>query len=169
MQGLRSPPGESQLLRDFRRNDQKIRGTALAAIPGMVIGEIMTSNPATAESNQSVGDVLARLYELDVRHLPIVDGTRLVGIVSDRDVRQFAVPSVGDLVNGDLKKRLEDPISEYMASDLVTLTAETDVSEAIDIMLDQKIGAVPVVDPDTSELAGIVSYVDILKAVQPLL
>ena len=134
----------------------------------MVIGEIMTKNPATADSNATVGDVLTQLYELDVRHLPIVEGTQLVGIVSDRDIRQFSAPSLGDYVNGDLKKRLDEPIAEYMATDLVTVTAETDVSEAIDVMLDQRIGAIPVVAPDTSELAGIVSYVDILKAVQPL-
>lgn len=143
-------------------------GTGLAVSNGMVIGQYMTSNPVTADSTSSVGDVLTKLYELDVRHIPIVDDSELVGIVSDRDIRQFAAPMIGDVFDVELRKRLEAPISEYMATDLITLTAEADVSEAIEIMLDQRIGAVPVVDADTSELIGIVSYIDILKAVQPL-
>ena len=134
----------------------------------MVIGEIMTENPATADPTATVGEVLTKLFELDVRHLPIVDGTRLVGIVSDRDIRQFAAPNLDELLDGTLRRRLEEPISDYMAADLLTVTTETEVAEAIDMMLDQRIGAIPVVDPDNSELAGIVSYVDILRAVQPL-
>lgn len=134
----------------------------------MVIGEIMTENPASAPATATVADVVARLYELDVRHLPIVDGSQLVGIISDRDVRNVMVTSVDEAEVAAIRSKLEQPIAELMAADVVTVTPETDVSEAIDLMLDERIGAIPVVSAD-GELAGIVSYVDILRALQPLL
>lgn len=135
----------------------------------MVIGDIMTENPATAPVTATVSEVVAQLYELDVRHIPIVDGSRLVGIISDRDVRAIVVTTFDEDELEELRKKLDTPISELMAANLVTVTAETDVSEAIDLMLDQRIGAIPVVTPDNGDLAGIVSYVDILKGLQDLL
>jgi acetoin utilization protein AcuB len=135
----------------------------------MVIGEIMTRDPATAPVTATISEVVEQLFELDVRHLPIVDGSRLQGIVSDRDVRQFLTLVIDDDAIEKRREALESPVTEYMAANLITVTEETDVSEAIDLMLDQRIGAIPVVSPDTGDLVGIVSYVDILKGVQDLL
>ena len=56
----------------------------------MLVKDIMTENPATATELMSVADALGLLYELDVRHLPVVRGRELVGIISDRDLRAFS-------------------------------------------------------------------------------
>jgi len=53
-----------------------------------------------------------------------------------------------------------------MSGDVVTVYPETELSESIDRMLDLKVGALPVVDPSTGELQGIVSYVDLLRALR---
>ncbi|MBW2551698.1 MAG: CBS domain-containing protein, partial [Deltaproteobacteria bacterium] len=50
----------------------------------------MTENPVTAIELMSVAEALGLLYELDVRHLPVVRGRELVGIISDRDLRSFS-------------------------------------------------------------------------------
>jgi acetoin utilization protein AcuB len=98
-----------------------------------------------------------------------VDGDQLVGIVSDRDLRAFLAPSMLELEKPeDVRKRLAQPVSTVMNADVVSVTPETDLSEVIEMMIDQKVGAVPVVQPGTDELVGIVSYIDVLRAAQDL-
>lgn len=135
----------------------------------MVVQEVMTEDPITAQSSTAIGTVLNTLFESDVRHLPIVDGDQLVGIVSDRDLRAFLAPSMLELEKPeDVRKRLAQPVSTVMNADVVSVTPETDLSEVIEMMIDQKVGAVPVVQPGTDELVGIVSYIDVLRAAQDL-
>jgi len=110
------------------------------------------------------------LVEADVRHIPIVDGDELVGIVSDRDFRSVApiLLEDGDIAPG-ARKALSLPISSLMSSDVLSVYPESNLVEVIDLMIEQKIGAVPVVDPDSSRLVGIVSYVDALRAARDVL
>lgn len=136
----------------------------------MVVQEIMTKNPVTADASASIRDVISSLFELDVRHLPIIDGTELVGIISDRDLRGFLAPALSELEKPqEVAAKLRQPISAIMNSDVLSVTPETDVSEVVDLMLDHRIGAVPVVDAESDELVGIVSYMDVLRACQDAL
>jgi acetoin utilization protein AcuB len=136
----------------------------------MVVDEIMTLKPVTARSSTSIRRVLDLLGDADVRHIPVVDDGELVGIVSDRDLRAFVSPPLAMLENpAELRERMSQAISTVMSSDVVTVTPETNVEEAIDLMLDQKVGAVPVVNDETRELVGIVSYMDVLRAARTAL
>lgn len=135
----------------------------------MVVEDVMTEAPITVSSSTSIRKVITTLFESDFRHLPIVDGGQLVGIVSDRDLRAFMAPSMIELEKPeDVQRRLAQPVSTVMNADVVSVTAETDLADVIEMMLDQKVGAIPVVRPDTQELVGIVSYVDVLRAAQEL-
>jgi acetoin utilization protein AcuB len=130
--------------------------------------DVMTEDPATISLTATVGDAVRLLQTLDVRHLPVVDdeGT-LVGMLSDRDLRGLAFPQVsGEEYLGEIQTALEAPVSTLMSSDVVAVEVEDDVSLIIELMLDHKIGAVPVVDTDDS-LVGIVSYVDLLRQLSP--
>lgn len=120
----------------------------------MVVEEIMTKNPVTVESTATVREAVEKLYELDVRHVPVIEDGNLVGILSDRDMRAFE-PRWSQL--------LENPVSNLMSSDVLSVEPETEVADLIDTMIEQKVGAVPVVD-STGELVGIVSYIDVLRA-----
>ncbi|MNC91117.1 CBS domain protein [compost metagenome] len=64
---------------------------------------------------------------------------------------------------------MSQPVSAIMSCNVVTVTTETELVEVIDLMLDQKVGAVPVVNDDSSELVGIVSYMDVLRAARAAL
>ena len=131
----------------------------------MVVEEIMSRNPFAVQVTESLGKVMTKLREADVRHLPVLEGDTLVGIISDRDIRSYELPALLELDDpGRARSLLKTPIGEIMSGDVVSVNPETDVSEVIDLMIEQKIGAVPVVDPDSTKLVGIVSYIDALRA-----
>jgi acetoin utilization protein AcuB len=126
--------------------------------------DLMTEDPTTISASATLQQALRLLQMLDVRHLPGVDeeGT-LVGMLSDRDVRALAIPEfVGSECVGKIQTGLQSPVSSMMSSDVISVDVEADAAEIIDLMLDQKIGAVPVVDADGT-LVGIVSYMDVLR------
>ena len=128
--------------------------------------DLMTEDPKTVSMNATLHRAVWLLQSLDVRHLPVVDeeGT-LVGMLSDRDVRGLAFPEVlGAEYVGRVQTALEARVSSVMSSDVISVDLEADALEIVDLMLDQKIGAVPVVDADGT-LVGIVSYMDILREI----
>jgi acetoin utilization protein AcuB len=133
----------------------------------MVVQEIMTQAPETIAPTVSAREAFALLQELDVRHLPVVDDGRLVGIISDRDVRTILGPIL-ESDEADADKLLAQSVGSIMTGDVVTVTPETELAELTDVFLDQKVGAVPVVDPTSDRLVGIVSYVDLLRAARDL-
>ena len=67
-----------------------------------------------------------------------------------------------------VRERLLAPVSVLMTGGVVTAGREADVSELVDLMLDEKLSALPVVEDGTQQLVGIVSYIDVLRAAQPL-
>ena len=136
----------------------------------MIVRDIMTENPVTADVSDTIGDALDTLTELDVRHLPVVEGDRLVGLLSDRDLRTYALPARVEFNNPQkAAARLEHAVSELMSGDVIAVSPEDDVIELVRLMIDHKFGAVPVVDPINGNLVGIVSYLDVLRAVEDLL
>jgi acetoin utilization protein AcuB len=86
-------------------------------------------------------------------------------MLSDRDVGGLAFPELlGSAYAGRVQTALDAPVSTLMSSNVLSVGLEADLAEIIDLMLDQRVGAVPVVDADGT-LVGIVSYVDILREV----
>jgi CBS domain-containing protein len=134
----------------------------------MVVADVMTEKPARADAADTVRSVLATLLEMDIRHLPVVNEGELVGIVSDRDLRSVQASSLqgNDEAAQDL---LELPISAVMCGNVISVDPETDLSEVVSLMLEHRVGAIPVVSADTSALVGIVSYVDVLRAASTVL
>jgi acetoin utilization protein AcuB len=128
----------------------------------------MTENPMTATELMSVAEAIGLLYELDVRHLPVVRGIELVGIVSDRDLRPFIEPGEDDAIEA-MEDARSSTIGSFMNTDPVKVDPETDVRDIVDLMLLHRVGAIPVCDLDTGDLLGIVSYVDLLRVLQETL
>lgn len=130
----------------------------------MEVSEIMTPNPESADVTESIRSVLMKLIELDVRHIPIVEEGELVGMISDRDLRTYLLPSVSELETANnADARFDRPISSVMQGDVLSVNLETEVGEVIDLMIDQRIGALPVIDAINGTLMGIVSYIDVLR------
>jgi acetoin utilization protein AcuB len=123
----------------------------------MVVQEIMTRNPYAIEADQPVRDAMQRLLSEDIRHLPVLDNGMLVGMLSDRDVRGIASATL----TGEVGDQLSAPVSDLMTGDPISVGPEADIGEVIDLMIENKVGALPVMAED--RLIGIVSYVDVLR------
>lgn len=131
----------------------------------MVAEDLMTRDPMTAEPNTTIGEAIQMMRELDVRHLPVVQSGELIGMLSDRDLRGVSfVDVMEDTDLTALRRRLDGAVSEVMNSDLLQVTVETEVAEIVELMLEHRIGAIPVVETGSNELIGIVSYIDVLRA-----
>ena len=136
----------------------------------MTARDVMTPNPVTATAQASIAEVWDLMRELEIRHVPVVDGGALVGMLSDRDLARLDVAQVLTARGAEaLGRELATPIVEIMSSDVISVEPETEMSDVISLLIEHKIGAVPVVDPGTREVLGIISYVDLLRALQELI
>lgn len=136
----------------------------------MRAGALMTTRPVTVTTKATIAEALALMRDLDIRHVPVVEHGALVGMLSDRDLAYLDVgASLTDVGATRLRRELSTPVVKAMSSDVIYVEPETDVSEIVALLLEHKIGAVPVVHPDTRAVVGIVSYIDVLRAVQDAL
>jgi acetoin utilization protein AcuB len=136
----------------------------------MIADDIMTPKPMTVTETVTIGEALTLLSEEGIRHLPVVRGGDVVGILSDRDFRNLGLSMVSEAYSYDrLRAQLSQPVSVLMTGGVVTVSRDASVAEIVDVLLEEKLSALPVVEPGTQELAGIVSYVDVLRAAQPML
>jgi len=130
--------------------------------------DIMTENPVTATELMPVAEALSLLYELDVRHLPVVRGSELVGIISDRDLRSFTGTDDEGEIDA-IENARTATIGSFMNTSPVTASTETSARDLVELMLLHRVGAIPVADVDTGDLLGIVSYIDLLRVLQETL
>jgi acetoin utilization protein AcuB len=136
----------------------------------MTARDLMTSNPATVTPRTTIAEAWDLMRELDVRHLPVVEGEALVGMLSDRDLGNLDVTRLLTEAGADtLRRQLSRPVVQLMSTDVVAAEPETEVSELVTLLLEHKVGAIPVVTPDTRQIVGIVSYIDVLRVLQEVL
>lgn len=133
----------------------------------MTARDLMTPNPSTVTPQTSIAEVWDLMRVLDVRHMPVVENEALVGMLSDRDLGSLEVTRLLVEEGAEaLRRRLAKPVVQLMSADVVAAEPETDVSELVTLFLEHKVGAIPVVVPDTRRVVGIVSYIDILRALR---
>jgi CBS domain-containing protein len=136
----------------------------------MIARDLMTPDPLTVTPKSTVAEAWDVMRDLAVRHVPVVDRGALVGMLSDRDLAQVDMVRLLRVEGADaLREELETPIVEIMSSDVISVEPDTEMSDVISLLLEHKIGAVPVVEPGTREVLGIISYVDLLRALQDLI
>lgn len=127
----------------------------------MLARDIMTNSPVCVTPKTRLKDAIEVMYANDVRHLIVLEHERLVGILSDRDLRALWDPALDvEVRDGRVYDR---KVADFMSSGPLTVEAETDIDEVIELLLEHRVGAVPVVSSEGT-LVGIVSYVDVLKA-----
>jgi len=130
--------------------------------------DVMTRHPVTLDSTSTVQDAADLMFAAEVRHIPVVTHGTFVGMSSDRDLRSYMLPRPERVLRADEERaRMAVSVSAVIPSDVITVLPNTPVAALMDILLEEKIGAVPVLAPDTGDLIGMVSYIDVLRAVRP--
>lgn len=131
-----------------------------------MVGGWMTDNPVTLTPERPVIAVYALMAEHEIRHVPVVEDGRLVGLISDRDLHQ-ATPLGRARKPGDIAHLFTTPVSEIMTKEgFVTVDPQTTLGEAAKRLVDANVHSLPVLDGD--RLVGILTTHDILRAVMGL-
>jgi CBS domain-containing protein len=125
----------------------------------MKVVDVMTKDPLTLTPNETIGQADELMNTNKIRQLPVVQGKDLIGIVTDRDIRSFLSGSVGVEAG---EEALNTKVREIMTTEPISVSSDDDLQEAIELMIDEKIGGIPVVD-EAEGLVGIVTYVDVLR------
>jgi acetoin utilization protein AcuB len=124
----------------------------------MLVQEIMTKKVVTVSPNDTLRQADQLLMQGRFRHLPVVENQRLVGIISDRDIRVpiFLKPEA------NATQLLEERrVEQIMKSPVITVSPGTAVEQAAGIMYEKKIGCLPVTEND--HLLGIITESDIFR------
>ncbi|MDQ4018519.1 MAG: CBS domain-containing protein [Actinomycetota bacterium] len=118
------------------------------------IRDVMTPNPTTCPPSATVTDAARAMASEDVGPIPVAEGDRLVGMVTDRDLVVRVLAEGRDANSTTLQ--------EIMASDLVTVEPGTQLEEALQLMSDNQVRRLPVVEG--GRLVGIVAQADVARA-----
>ena len=132
-----------------------------------VVREIMMGSPVTLKPEDTL-DLANDIISLGrIRHIPIVDGSRLVGIITERDLIGTAAAQIFGLKHKN-KSALQKSvlIKEVMKQRVITAAPDTPIKDVAHLMADKKIGGVPVVSDGM--VVGLVTTTDILRYVEGL-
>ena len=140
-------------------------GLGLEPLPASV-RSVMTSSPISVSADDRLLDAVARMADRRVRHVPVVDAAgRVIGMLSDRDVRLALGASLLSVSDGAAPSRTGFlKVRDAMSLEPAVVHESTSMSEAAAAFIHKNVGALPVVDDDEERLVGILSYVDVLRA-----
>ncbi len=125
----------------------------------LMVRDWMTGNLATLSPEVSVAEALTVCRERRIRHIPILEEGRLVGIVSDRDLRD-ASPALGDPERARTLRKIR--VGDVMTREVITVDPQDSIENAAQQMYELKIESLPVVAEE--ELLGIVTSSDVMRA-----
>jgi acetoin utilization protein AcuB len=159
------------ITRDIRTRRPKRPGRSLDEMEalswperGIRVKDLMTRPAATIGMDATIGVAWKLMKDRKIRHIPVVDGEgRLVGIVTDRDLREVIFePSIQEQLGNVARAVNVLTIKEVMTWGVVTVRPDTEIREAARIVRDQKIGALPVVEG--GKIVGMLTGTDLFRA-----
>lgn len=128
----------------------------------LFVSELMTASPEIVLPNSSLRHVFKKMKARTCRQLPVMEDGKLVGIITDRDMRLALNESSMEKISWGNNARLDNLITkDYMTLNPTTVTPTTSAREAAKIMATRKIGALPVMENNT--LVGIITITDFLN------
>lgn len=127
-----------------------------------LVKDWMTPDPITIGPNTTLPEANRLMKECGIRRLPVVDNGRLVGIVTLGDVREASPSTATSLSIYELNYLLSRlTVGQIMSHDPIAITPETSIEAAARLMLEHKIGGLPVVDG--AKVVGIITESDIFR------
>jgi len=119
----------------------------------MKISDVMTSEVQTVRPDQPVQDAANFMLSADAGSIPVTEGERLIGMITDRDI---AVRGIAKGYGPDT------PVRDLMTDDLIVVRVDDDIEEAATKMSEAQVRRLPVIDSD-ERLCGIVSLADLSR------
>ena len=119
------------------------------------VKELMSSNLRTVSTEQTIADAARIMRDENVGLVPVVEGERLVGTVTDRDIAIRVV--------AEQKDPASTRVQEIASTELVTVDPQQDLDEALRLMAQHQVRRLPVVEED-GRLVGIVAQADVARA-----
>lgn len=127
----------------------------------MIVKEIMSKDPVTISPGAKLRAVNKLMKVNQIRHVPVLNKGKLVGIVSEKDIRYAMIPEKIPGKNIKQGWNLDHlKVSDIMTTDALTVSQEAQVDEAARMIYSHRIGALPVLHND--KLVGIISVMDLL-------
>lgn len=123
--------------------------------PGGSVGAWMSKAPMAVPDDTSIRDAVSLMQGAEVRHLLVLDGPLLIGILSNRDLRRLVTSDLGSPL-------LAGPVRSIMSEGPVSVAPETPLVTAARLLLEQRIGALPVRQGE--KIVGIFTVPDALEA-----
>ena len=136
----------------------------------MLVRERMTRNPVLCSPDLPVNDAFDLMKKERIRRLPVVDKNgKLVGIVSDKDLLRVSPSPATTLSAYEIPYLLSKvKVNDVMTKKVITVSEDTPIEDAARIMVDNKIGGLPVVN-ESNAVVGIITETDIFKTFLELL
>ena len=133
----------------------------------MKVRERMTREVITLPGSATLREAIMTIKKNNIKHLPIVDDGKLVGMVTDRDLKH-ATPSMLTNIEQEEFDRILDgtQVQQVMTRNPMTVTPATSLGAAAKMLTDHKFGSLPVVE--RGKLAGIITTSDLLRALQEM-
>jgi acetoin utilization protein AcuB len=122
------------------------------------IKDYMTETPNSIEPGQSIAHAKEKMRTLQCRHLPVLSGGKLVGIISERDIMAVVNFTTEDLDH--------IPVGDVMLSEIFTVEKEASVREVVNVMIKNRIGSVLITDD--GKLEGIFTERDALNVLDKI-
>jgi CBS domain-containing protein len=132
------------------------------------VSDWMTADPISVSPGTPLSRAREIMKEAEVRRLLVIDGDRLVGIVTDGDLSEAWPSPYNPLEPHEMRMMMSRiPVDEIMQTELVTVEPDATIQEAVNLMFENRIGALPVVQDE--RVVGILTNSDILQGLVRLL
>lgn len=129
----------------------------------MSLSKIMTTKLIHVSPTETIGQMHQLFISLPIHHLLVMEGPKLVGIVSDRDVLKHLSPFSGTKLESEKDRFAANlPASRIMKTDVVTVFESQSLRQVAKVMLENALELLPVVNDDF-DVRGVVSWRDILR------
>ncbi|HTV25719.1 MAG TPA: CBS domain-containing protein [Polyangiaceae bacterium] len=128
------------------------------------VSQIMTTDVVCVEETDHLSNLLESMQALRFRHLPVTDDGRLLGLLTERDLLRLSTSNLlPHRAQQDRALFARFRVCDVMVRDVVTVSPETPAAVAGKLLLDKRLGCLPVVTA-TNELVGIVTSADFVRA-----
>jgi acetoin utilization protein AcuB len=132
------------------------------------VRQYMTPQPESLDASQSLLEAVLLLRKSGFRHIPVMEGGCLAGVISERDLWRFSPTMLIPLSQKDYNRVFEETaIGKVMTREPHTIAPEAPLTEAVDLMFQNRLGCLPVMEAD--RLVGIITVRDMLRALNDLI